>query len=65
MTTIVIDLAEERLRKLHEVATRFGVSPEELARVSIEELLDRPDQAFNRVADLVLDKNDSLYQRLD
>jgi hypothetical protein len=38
MTTITIALPDDRLLKLKEMATRFGVAPEELVRVSIEEL---------------------------
>jgi len=64
MTTITIAMPEERLLKLKETATRFGVSPEELVRVSIEELLTRPEGAFKQAVDYVLDKNAELYRRL-
>lgn len=37
---------------------------EELVRVSIEELLSRPDEAFERAVEYVLEKNAELYQRL-
>jgi hypothetical protein len=36
MTTITITLSKERLAKLREVAAQCNVSPEELARVGIE-----------------------------
>ena len=64
MTTITIALPDDRLLKLKEMATRFGVVPEELVRVSIEELLTRPEEAFERAVDYVLEKNAELYQRL-
>ena len=65
MTTITISLPDERLVKLQELAARFGISSEELARLSIEELLARPDEAFERAVGYVLEKNAELYRRLD
>jgi len=64
MTTITITLPDDRLLKLKERATRLSVSPEELVRVSIEELLSRPDEAFQRAVNYVLEKNAELYRRL-
>lgn len=64
MTTITITLPDDRLLKLKERATRFSVSPEELVRVSIEELLSRPDEAFQSAVNYVLKKNAELYRRL-
>ena len=43
MSAITINLSEERMQRLREVASRLGVSPEDLARTSVEELLARPD----------------------
>ncbi len=51
-------------RRLKEIAERLQVSPEDLVRVSIDELLTRPDEAFEQAADLVLEKNAELYRRL-
>lgn len=64
MTTITISLPDDRLRKLQEIAVQFSVAPEELVRVSIEELLSRPEEDFRRALDYVLQKNTELYQRL-
>jgi predicted transglutaminase-like cysteine proteinase len=64
MTSITIPLPEDRLAKLREVAARLNVTPEDLARVGIEELLTRPDEAFNQAAEYVLKKNSELYRRL-
>jgi hypothetical protein len=64
MTTITIALPDDRLLKLKEMANRFGVVPEELVRVSIEELLTRPEEAFERAVDYVFKKNAELYRRL-
>jgi antitoxin FitA len=40
------------------------VSPEELVRATVEELLERPEQDFQRALDHVLKKNAELYRRL-
>jgi hypothetical protein len=64
MTTITIAIPDDRLLKLKERATRFSVSPEELVRVSIEELLSRPDEAFQHAVRYILKKNAELYRRL-
>ncbi len=64
MNSITIALPDDRLLKLKETAERLGVAPEELVRVSIEELLTRPDQAFDQAVDYILKKNAELYRRL-
>ena len=63
-TTITISLPDDRLQKLKEIAARFSVAPEELVRVSIEELLTRPEEEFRRALEYVLNKNAELYRRL-
>jgi hypothetical protein len=64
MSSITIELPEKKLERLNEVARSFGVSVEELARSSIEELLAQPDDKFQRVAEHILRKNEDLYRRL-
>ena len=64
MTSITVALTEDRLKKLKTIATRLGVAPEELVRASVEELLARPDDAFQKSLEHVLKKNVELYQRL-
>jgi predicted transcriptional regulator len=64
MNTLTITLSEDRLAKLQEIARRFNVKPEDLARVSIEELLSRPEESFEQAADYILGKNAELYRRL-
>jgi predicted transcriptional regulator len=41
MHTITITLSPDRLTKLQEMAARLHISPEELARAGVEELLAR------------------------
>ncbi len=64
MDAITISLSNDWLVKLQEMAERHGVTPEELARVGIEELLARPEEEFQRAVDLVIKKNAELYRRL-
>lgn len=64
MTTITITLPDDRLQQLKEIANRFRVAPEELVRASVEELLARPEEDFQRALDYVLRKNAELYSRL-
>ncbi len=64
MSTITIAIPDERLRQLQEAARRLGVSPEDLVRVSIEDLLAGSDEKFKSAADRVLEKNAELYRRL-
>jgi len=64
MTHITISLPDDRLERLREIAARFKVDPEELVRVSIEELLARPEEEFRQALDYVLRKNAELYRRL-
>ena len=64
MSTITVMVSDDRLLKLKEVAGRFNITPEDLVRVSIDELLARPDEAFEKAASYVLNKNSELYRRL-
>jgi hypothetical protein len=64
MNVITITLSDDRLAQLQEMATRFQVSPEELVRVGVEELLAQPDDVFQRVVAAVVKKNAELYRRL-
>jgi len=64
MTTFTITIPNDRLKKLEELAERFRVAPEELVRASLEELLSRPLDDFQKVVERVLSKNAELYKRL-
>jgi antitoxin FitA len=64
MSTLTITLDDERLAKLREIAARFNLAPEDLARVSVEELLTWPEESFRHAADHILRKNAELYRRL-
>ena len=64
MSTLTIALSDDHLAKLQEIADRFKIKPEDLARVSVEELLTRPEESFQQAADYILHKNADLYRRL-
>ena len=64
MVTITVTLSEDRLQKLNELAKQFRVAPEELLRVSVEELIARPQADFQKALEFVLEKNKVLYKRL-
>lgn len=64
MSSITVTIPDERLIMLQELARRFNVAPEDLVRVSVEELLTRPEGSFKQTVDYVLKKNAELYKRL-
>jgi len=64
MSILTITLSEDRLTRLQEIASRFNVRAEDLARVGIEELLRQPDETFKQAAEYILSKNAELYRRL-
>ena len=64
MTTIMIEIAEERLQRLRELAQRYGLPVEELIRVGVENMVNRLDDEFNRDVDFILEENAELYRRL-
>lgn len=64
MSSITVTIPDERLIMLQELARRFNVAPEDLVRVSVEELLTRPEDSFKQTVDYVLKKNAELYKRL-
>jgi len=64
ISAITINIPDEDMLKLQEIAARLGVSTEELARMGIEEVLARSEDEFKNAADYVLQKNAELYRRL-
>ena len=64
MQTITISLPEDHFGALKELAARFGVATEDLARAGVEDMLTRPDESFQQAIERLLNKNADLYQRL-
>jgi predicted transcriptional regulator len=64
MTDLTIALSNDLMTKLQELAKQHNVTPEDLVRASVEELVASPEEAFQDALDYVLQKNEKLYQRL-
>jgi transcriptional regulator of NAD metabolism len=64
MSTLQISLPDDRLRALEKLSDRLKISPEELVRMSIEEILTRPEEEYQRAVKYILEKNSDLYNRL-
>ncbi len=64
MASITIQLSKERLEQLETLAAKFNLRVQDLVRVTVEELLDRPDEEMLRAREHVLEKNRELYRRL-
>jgi len=59
-----IDLSPAQAERLRLEAQRLGLSPEDLARAVIADLLASPGEDFNAAAERALKKNEDLYRRL-
>ncbi|MDH6106446.1 DNA-binding protein [Anabaenopsis tanganyikae CS-531] len=64
MATITINISEEQLQKLQELAQQLNISTEQLLSASLEDLLNRRQGEFTQAANYVMQKNAQLYQRL-
>ena len=64
MAEIRIKLADEQYHQLRETAERFGLAPEEMARLGLEDLLGGSDESVKAQIEYVIEKNKELYQRL-
>lgn len=57
MISITIPLPASRLVELKQKALRLAVTPEDLVRIGVEEVLARPDEELKPVVDRVLEKD--------
>lgn len=62
--TISITLDGDQLARFSKVADLLGVSPEEAARISIQEFLDRPDGESEAIIDEILQDHGEALRRL-
>ena len=62
MTTLTLNLNEEREQQLRRLAAAMGVSLEAVVERSIDDYVRR--QTVEKAADYVLQKNAELYRRL-
>ena len=61
---VAFDLPPMQAEKLRQAAEQLGVSPSELARAAVTDLLAERDDDFQQAAERVLRKNADLYRRL-
>ena len=61
---ISIDLSKDEANALSEAAQRLGVSLEELAHMTIADVLNHPGMSFEDAKEHVLRKNEELFRRL-
>ena len=59
-----IDLTAAQAERLRQEAERLKITPEELARAAVADLLSDRDQDFEVAAERVLEKYSELYRRL-
>lgn len=59
-----IDLTPTQADRLRQEAERLKITPEELARAAVADLLAERDQDFKVAAERVLEKYSELYRRL-
>lgn len=59
-----IDLSPAQAERLRLEAERLGLTPEDLARAAIADLLASTGDDFKAAAERVLKKNEELYRRL-
>jgi hypothetical protein len=61
---VTIDLSPAQTERLRQEAERLGLTPEDLARAAVADLLATRDDDFEAAARRVLQKNQELYRRL-
>lgn len=61
---LAFEISQAQAKKLRAEAERLGLSPEDLARAALTDLLATPDAEFEAVAARVVAKNRELYKRL-
>jgi hypothetical protein len=61
---LAFELPPAQADKLRTEAKRLGLTPEDLARAALADLLGTPDAEFQAAAARILTKNQELYRRL-
>ena len=61
---ISLDLTPAQEERLRNQAQQLGLSAEDLARLAVEDLLERPESEFSEAARYIIEKNRELYDRL-
>ncbi len=61
---LAFELPPAQADKLREEAKRLGLTPEDLARAALADLVGTPDAEFRAATARILQKNQELYGRL-
>jgi len=61
---VAFELPTAQAEKLRQEAERLGISPADLARAALTDLLADRDEDFRTATERVLRKNADLYRRL-
>ena len=61
---LTLELNDQEARRLQTQATKLGMTPEQLARRVLTDLLAEPDEQFRVVAERIIEDNRELYKRL-
>lgn len=64
MTSLTIELPDQQIQQLQQLAQSSGISPEQLLQTKIDHWLTQSDHNFTKAANYVLQKNAELYQSL-
>jgi len=64
MESVTIQITKKEYQHLQTLASKYGLSVTELARLSLEDLLSTPDEDTQQAMEYVLEKNTELYHRL-
>ena len=64
MKSLTINIPDEKLKQLQQLAEENGMTTEELIQTKINEWLTQNPKDFSEIANYVLTKNSELYNRL-
>jgi len=64
MSQITINLTEDKIKQIQEIADKVGLSTEQLLEIKINDWLKENKPDFSQAANYVLKKNSELYKRL-
>ena len=64
MESVTIQITRKEYQHLQALASKYGLSVTELARLSLEDLLSTPDEDTQQAMEYILEKNTELYHRL-
>ena len=64
MTTITVELEDNKATLLKEKAKKYGLLPDQFVIASIEDLLAQPEAEFEEAVQRVIEKNSELYKKL-